>query len=106
MTVELLVIVAILVEAIVETLKLIYDKANRSVDTAVILALVVAIGVSVICRLGLFGLVGVTMPWVADAICTGVIISRGSNYLHTLLAKRKDIFIAVDNSTEDNVSGK
>lgn len=77
MTVELLVIVAILVEAIVETLKLIYDKANRSVDTAVILALVVAIGVSVICRLGLFGLVGVTMPWVADAICTGVIISRG-----------------------------
>lgn len=102
MTITLLVIAAILIEAVVETFKLIYDSDTHKLSIAVLLSLAIGIAISLIGRFGLFGLAGITtIPWVADAICTGIILSRGSNYLHTLLAQKQDIFIALpDDSAE------
>ena len=95
MTIELLIVAAILIEAIVETLKLIYASETHKLNINVLLSTVIGVAVSLVCHFGLFGLVGITMPWIADAICTGIILSRGSNYLHTLLARKQDIFVAI-----------
>jgi hypothetical protein len=83
---EVLLLVAILVEAVVQAAKLIYTK-EKGVNTDVIVALVVSVGVCAGAQVDLFKLVGIeiAIPYIG-AVLTGVIVSRGSNAIHDLLA--------------------
>lgn len=80
------ILLAILIEAIVEILKslIVEGKLNKSVA----LSLLVAIPVTVLTGLDLFVLVGlpIALPYVGAAL-SGIIISRGSNYVSDLVNK-------------------
>lgn len=81
-----LVIIALLGEAIWETLKLIWDKGKFSWDRigALVVGLIVAIGTG----FDIFTLSGIpiSIPYVG-LILTGILISRGANFVHDLLSK-------------------
>lgn len=80
------ILLAILIEAIVEILKSLISegKLNKSVA----LSLLVAIPVTVLTGLDLFELAGlpIAVPYVGAAL-SGIIISRGSNYVSDLVSK-------------------
>ena len=84
----LLVVSAILVEAVVETLKMVWKPGSFSFT--MLLAMGVGILVSILANLDVFMLAGVNigMPYVANVL-TGIIISRGANYLFDLFSKLK-----------------
>lgn len=83
-------VMAILVEAVVDSLKMIYDSTKR----ADIADKLVALGVSeVLCILGsvdLFSAVGVPLtqfgvaPW-AGFVATGAMLWRGAGFVHELI---------------------
>lgn len=83
-----LIILAILVEAVWETLKLTYDKdkLNRSTIGALVVGLVIALSVNfdILEMLGFKAVV----PYIG-VVLTGILISRGGNYVHDLLKKWK-----------------
>lgn len=83
-----LIIVAILVEAIWENIKMIYykDKFNISMIGSLILGVVVC----VIFRIDIFPIVGLNavIPFVGS-VFTGIIVSRGANFVNDLFKKLK-----------------
>ncbi len=69
-----LIIIAILVEAIWENLKILYDKML----------------VCVLAQIDIFALVGITLKLpIVGYVLTGIICSRGSNAINDLLGKLK-----------------
>jgi hypothetical protein len=79
-----LALVAFLVEALIQTLKPIYDKQNGfNIDK--IISIIVGILVCVAARVDLFAELGfmVEIPYLGY-ILTGVIASRGSNFVHDI----------------------
>ncbi len=85
MEITTLIIVAILVEAIVENLKdIITDKPNINR----ICALLVAIVVCLLAKIDIFAIVGIYFEWVVVAyVLTGIIVSRGANFVNDLFGK-------------------
>lgn len=81
-----LVIVALLVESVWESAKMVWQSGKFSVN--VLGALLLGVAVCTLAHIDLFGLVGITMgvPLVGE-ILTGILVSRGSNFVHDLLAK-------------------
>jgi hypothetical protein len=91
----LVVVVVTLIEAIVETIKPIYDKEKGWNKDALI-----ALGVSVlVCALGnldLFSLAGFPlMVPIVGSVLTGFIASRGTNVVHDLLTIIKGLPVAI-----------
>lgn len=86
MEITTLIIMAILVEAIWENLKMIWENGKFSINR--IGALILAILLCVLARVDLFILCGITftIPFVAY-ICTGIIVSRGANFVSDLFEK-------------------
>lgn len=81
-----LVIAALLVESVWETLKMIWQNGKFSINTFG--ALLVGVLVSVFAGLDLFTLVGIDMKAaILGQILTGIILSRGSNFIHDLISK-------------------
>lgn len=81
-----LVVLGFLVEAIVETLKLVWDAEKRKVSWPVICSLVVGIGIAILTRASIFELLSITIvtsSWLGYII-TGILISRGSSFIHDL----------------------
>lgn len=78
--------IAVLIEAVVETLKMVWDKDKLNKSR------IVALLVSFICclsfRIDLFNYVGfeTTIP-IIPYLLTGIIVSRGSNFISDLLQK-------------------
>ena len=83
-----LIIVAILVEAIWENIKMIYDKDKFNIS--MIGSLVLGIIVCVIFKIDIFPIVGLNaaIPFVGS-IFTGIIVSRGANFVNDLLKRLK-----------------
>lgn len=83
-----LVLVAILVEAIWENCKMIWQKGKFSVN--MIGSLVVSILLCVLTSMDLFPIVGldITVPFVGSVL-TGIIVARGSNFVNELFTKLK-----------------
>lgn len=83
-----LIVVAILVEAIWENIKMIYDKNKFNIS--MIGSLVLGIIVCVIFKIDIFSIVGLstTIPFVGS-IFTGIIVSRGANFVNDLLKRLK-----------------
>ena len=75
------------VEAIVETLKRII-KGNR-IDFAVVLSLVVGIVVALSFNLDIFAAQGyVSVIPIMGVVLTGILISRGGNFISDLMSKK------------------
>ena len=89
MSIVTIVTVALLVEAIWETLKLVWKDGKANVNT--IGALVVGILTAILAKLDIFAMQGIslTIP-VISYVLTGILISRGANFIHDLFNKIGD----------------
>lgn len=85
MEITTLIIVSILVEAVWENLKdLFTDKPNINRIGALIIAIVVCI----LAKIDLFSIVGIYFEWIVVAyVLTGIIVSRGANFVNDLFGK-------------------
>ena len=81
-----LVIVAILIEAIWENLKMVWQNGKFSIDK--IGSLVISILVCILAKIDIFPIVNlsISVP-VIGSILTGIIVSRGANFVHDLFNK-------------------
>lgn len=85
MEITTLIIVAILVEAIVENIK---DVFNNGINKSRISSIIVAILICILARVDIFAIVGIYLDWqiVAYAL-TGIIVSRGANFVNDLFGR-------------------
>lgn len=83
-----LVIVAILVEAIWENIKMIFP--DKKVSISMIGSLIVAVLVCVLTSVDIFPVVGltITVPFIGSVL-TGIIVARGANFVSDLFTKLK-----------------
>ena len=81
-----LVIVAILIEAIWENIKMVWQNGKFSIDK--IGSLVISILICILARIDIFPIVNLSiMVPVIGSILTGIIVSRGANFVHDLFNK-------------------
>ena len=83
-----LIIVSILIEAIWENLKMIWK--DRKVNLNTVGVLILSIIVCVLTKIDIFPIVGLSLsvPFVGSVL-TGVIVSRGANFVNDLFEKLK-----------------
>ena len=83
-----LIIVAILVEAIWENIKMIWQSGKFSID--MLGSLVVSILLCVLVKIDIFPIVelNIAVP-IIGSIFTGIIVSRGANFVNDLFKKLK-----------------
>lgn len=84
-TASTLIIGALIVEALVETLKLMYDRGTKKWNIDVLVSLIVGVAVCVLADIDIFKLAGIPLivPFAGGAL-TGILASRGSNVIHEL----------------------
>ena len=81
-----LVIVAILIEAIWENIKMVWQNGKFSIDK--IGSLVISILICILAKIDIFPIVNLSiMVPVIGSILTGIIVSRGSNFVRDLFNK-------------------
>jgi formate-dependent nitrite reductase membrane component NrfD len=85
---------AVLVEAIVTALKPIWDESKRQISFGAVMSLIVGLGIAFATGIDLCAAAGfpVLVPVVPQLI-TGILISRGSNYIYDILSQIKDSVI-------------
>ena len=84
------IVMSYVVEALVETLKMIWDKDK--ISNSKIAALILAIIVSIAYRIDLILAVGIEAVWpVFGYILTGILISRGANFVSDFVGMIKGI---------------
>lgn len=81
-----LIVVAILIEAIWENIKMVWQNGKFSIDK--IGALVISVLICILAKIDIFPIVNlsVSIP-VIGSIFTGIIVSRGANFVHDLFNK-------------------
>lgn len=81
-----LIIIAILIEAIWENIKIVWQNGKLSID--MLGSLVLSILVCILTRADIFPIVGITVvvPFIGNVL-TGIIVSRGANFIHDLFTK-------------------
>ena len=97
-----IIILGIIVEALIEYVKLIF--VNHSINWKQVAALVIGIVLSCCAQIDLFAAVGLTFvtPWVG-IILTGVIFSRGANYVADFVALIQGKRTSVATVNEDEI---
>lgn len=76
-----------MVEAVTNALKPIWDEEKRTVSYSSLVSLAVGVIVALAADINLFSAFGLEMNWpVLPQIFTGIIISRGANFVYDLLA--------------------
>ena len=81
-----LVVIAILVEAIWENIRMIWDQGKFSINK--IGSLVVAILICILGNIDIFPVIGITLSVpIVGAAMTGIIVSRGANFVNDLFSK-------------------
>lgn len=83
-----LIVVAILVEAIWENLKMVYDKKKLNLN--MVGSLILSIIVCLAARIDIFEIVNINLvvPFIGSVL-TGIIVSRGANFVNDLFTKLK-----------------
>lgn len=83
-TILMVAILAILIEAITSYGKLIF--VEKKIQWQIVVTIIIGILISVVFQMDLFAILGFTaiVPWVG-AVLTGIILSRGSNYVFSLI---------------------
>lgn len=86
MNFEQILLIATFVEALIQTVKPIYDK-EKGWNIDIIVALVLGVAVCLVTGIDLFTVVGLdpVVPYVGSVL-TGILISRGANVAHELIA--------------------
>jgi hypothetical protein len=80
-----LIVIAILVEAIWENIKTVWEDG---ININRIGALVLAILVSILAKVDVFAMVGITLTIpVVSYVLTGIVVSRGANFVNDLFGK-------------------
>lgn len=101
---EKLVIVAILVEAIWENLKMTYVEGKFSVN--MLGALLLSILVCILTRINIFAIVGIDISIeIIGYILTGIVVSRGANFVNDIFDKingKREEEHYIENSVEYN----
>lgn len=93
-----LVLLAFLVEALLQTIKPLYDK-EKGWNRSMILSIVLGVAICGLAGVDLFEKVGIPLKVpVVGSLLTGVIASRGSNFVH-------DIFRFVQGKAEEQSQG-
>ena len=80
-----IVVLAILVEAVWEAAKMVWQDGKFSIS--MIATLIIGMALALLAKADLCAAVGIGLPPVVGQIVTGILISRGSNYLHDLIAR-------------------
>jgi hypothetical protein len=83
-------ILAITVEALIEYAKLLF--VDKAIVWKQVAALLIGVALAVLAGVDLYGMVGVTfaVPYVGTVL-TGIIFSRGSNYLADMVKKMQGV---------------
>ena len=76
--------IALLVEAVWESSKMVWQE-GLNVDR--LGAILLAVFVCVVAKVDLFNYVGVELPLIVGSILTGILCSRGANFIHDLIKK-------------------
>ena len=81
-----LIIIAILVEAIWENLKMIWDKNKLNIN--MLGSLLLSMIICVLAQINIFKIVGIELivP-IIGSLLTGIIVSRGANFVNDLFSK-------------------
>ena len=81
-----LIIIAILVEAIWENLKMIWDKNKLNIN--MLGSLLLSMIICVLAQINIFEIVGINLivP-VIGSLMTGIIVSRGANFVNDLFSR-------------------
>ena len=79
---------AVIAEALIEYANMVVTDNDHRLDWRVIMSAVIGIGVALAFGIDLFEVIGIAakVPYVG-MVLTGVVISRGSNYIHDILKK-------------------
>ncbi len=89
MSIVTIITIALLVEAIWETLKMVWQEGKININT--IGALIVGIAVSILAKIDIFAMQGITLSIpLIGWILTGILMSRGANFIHDLFNKLGD----------------
>lgn len=81
-----LIIIAILIEAIWENIKMIWQNGKFSIDK--LGSLILSIVVCILTKADIFPIVGISIVIpIIGSVLTGIIVSRGANFLHDLFNK-------------------
>lgn len=85
-----LIIISILVEAIWENIKMIYQ--NKKISISMIASLLISIFLCIVANIDIFPIleISISMPIIGN-IFTGVIVSRGANFVNDLFSKLKGV---------------
>lgn len=85
MEITSLIVIAILVEAIWENIKTIWEDG---ININRIGALFLAILISILAKVDVFTMVGITLSFpMVSYILTGIVVSRGANFVNDLFGK-------------------
>lgn len=89
MSIVTIITIALLVEAIWETLKMVWQEGKININT--IGALIVGIAVSILAKIDIFAMQGITLSIpLIGWILTGILMSRGANFIHDLFNRLGD----------------
>lgn len=89
MSIVTIITIALLVEAVWETLKMVWQEGKLNVNT--VGALIVGIGVSILAKIDIFAMQGISLSIpLIGWVLTGVLMSRGANFIHDLFNKLGD----------------
>ena len=88
MSIVTIITIALLVEAVWENIKMIWQNGKVSID--MIGSLIISILVCILTKADIFPMVDVNISVpVIGSILTGIIVSRGANFVHDLFTKLK-----------------
>lgn len=86
--VGIIAISAVLVEAIVSAIKPIWDEEKHSISYSVVWSLAIGIIIALGAGLDVAAAVGVVITWpLVPQVISGILISRGSNYIFDLVSR-------------------
>ena len=83
-----LVIISILVEAIWENIK--FVRKDKAINVNMVGSLIISILICVLARVDIFAVIGIDLiVKVIGSILTGIIVSRGANFVNDLFTRLK-----------------
>ena len=84
--VAIIIVLALLVEAVVESGK---QAITGGIKWPAVVAMLGGIGVCIAAQVGILSILGIAFPMWLDAAITGILVSRGSNFISDLFGKLK-----------------
>ncbi len=97
MNITSLIIIALFVEAVVQTLKPLWDRTAGRVTVAEIVSMAIGVAIAIVARINMLaGIIEITQPALLYVmyVLTGVALGRGPSFVHDLWYKIKDSIAA------------